>query len=301
MDYRSVPILFIIKSISVADLSMQKSSFEEMMTVPNARAILVPSSQMTFHKVPKSEINLKASKRRPAANAILQPNFKFKDMGIGGLDKEFSAIFRRAFQSRIFPPGLIQNMGIQHVKGILLYGPPGTGKTLIARKIGQMLNAREPKVINGPEILNKFVGQSEENVRKLFADAESEYKTKGDDSDLHIIIFDELDAVCKQRGSGGSGGTGVGDSVVNQLLAKLDGVDQLNNILLIGMTNRRDMIDDALLRPGRLEVIQKSNFPSVMDRANVTGRCIWKSVCLTKTAVYKYSRFIRRRCLHTEI
>ena len=208
-------------------------------------------------------------------------------MGIGGLDKEFSAIFRRAFQSRIFPPGLIQNMGIQHVKGILLYGPPGTGKTLIARKIGQMLNAREPKVINGPEVLNKFVGQSEENIRKLFADAESEYKAKGDESDLHIIFFDELDAVCKQRGSGGGGGTGVGDSVVNQLLAKLDGVDQLNNILLIGMTNRKDMIDDALLRPGRLEVNWNSNLLSLIDRAKQIGRCIWKSVCLTKTAVYR--------------
>jgi vesicle-fusing ATPase len=81
------------------------------------------------------------------------------------------------------------------------------------------------------------------------ADAEKEYKEKGDESQLHVIIFDELDAVCKQRGSGAGGGTGVGDSVVNQLLSKLDGVDQLNNILLVGMTNRKDMIDDALLRP----------------------------------------------------
>jgi vesicle-fusing ATPase len=174
-------------------------------------------------------------------------------MGIGGLGKEFSTIFRRAFASRVFPPGLVAKMGIPHVKGMLLYGPPGTGKTLIARQIGKMLNARPPKVINGPEVLNKYVGQSEENIRKLFADAEKEYKEMGDESSLHIIIFDELDAVCKQRGSG-AGGTGVGDSVVNQLLSKLDGVDQLNNILLIGMTNRKDMIDDALLRPGRLEV-----------------------------------------------
>ena len=107
-------------------------------------------------------------------------------MGIGGLDNEFSNIFRRAFASRIFPPGLIEKLGIQHVKGatareapadhsgLLLYGPPGTGKTLMARQIGKMLNAREPKIVNGPEILNKFVGQSEENIRKLFADAEKE-------------------------------------------------------------------------------------------------------------------------------
>lgn len=111
---------------------------------------------------------------RAPPNAILAPNFKFEDMGIGGLDSEFSAIFRRAFASRVFPPGLVDKLGIQHVKGILLFGPPGTGKTLMARQIGKMLNAREPKIVNGPEILNKYVGASEENIRKLFADAETE-------------------------------------------------------------------------------------------------------------------------------
>ena len=83
-----------------------------------------------------------------------------------------------------------------------------------------MLNAREPKIVNGPEILSKFVGASEENIRKLFADAEKEYKEKGDESGLHIIIFDELDAIFKQRGSTNNG-TGVGDTVVNQLLSKV--------------------------------------------------------------------------------
>ena len=84
------------------------------------------------------------------------------------------------------------------------------------------------------------------NCRRLLTSSYREYKEKGDESELHVIIFDELDAVCKQRGSGAGGGTGVGDSVVNQLLSKLDGVDSLNNILLIGMTNRKDMIDEAV-------------------------------------------------------
>lgn len=272
MDYKSLPLLIIIKTVQLVDLSMEKpsASGEPSQTDFRARGILTRQTLMNFFKDPsKPGLNLKASNRRPAANAILQPNFKFEDMGIGGLDKEFSAIFRRAFASRIFPPGLIEQLGIQHVKGILLFGPPGTGKTLIARQIGKMLNAREPKVINGPEVLNKYVGQSEENIRKLFADAEKEYKEKGDESGLHIIIFDELDAVCKQRGSGAGGGTGVGDSVVNQLLSKLDGVDQLNNILLIGMTNRMDMIDDALLRPGRLEVHMEISLPDENGRVQI--------------------------------
>ena len=271
MDYKSVPLLIVIKTVQLVDLSIDGSTAasEPTVTDPRARGIVSPQTQMNFFKDSKSGVNLKASSRRPAANAILAPNFKFEDMGIGGLDKEFSSIFRRAFASRIFPPGLIEKLGIQHVKGILLYGPPGTGKTLIARRIGKMLNAREPKVINGPEVLNKYVGQSEENIRKLFADAEKEYKEKGEESGLHIIIFDELDAVCKQRGSGAGGGTGVGDSVVNQLLSKLDGVDQLNNILVIGMTNRMDMIDDALLRPGRLEQHVEISLPDEKGRVQI--------------------------------
>lgn len=265
---KSIPLTLIVKTVQTMDFS-EKTKTAPTSSDPSTRGILTPQTQITFFKDSKTGINLKASARRPAANSIIAPDFKFEDMGIGGLDTEFSTIFRRAFASRIFPPGLVEKLGIQHVKGILLYGPPGTGKTLIARQIGKMLNAREPKVINGPEVLNKYVGQSEENIRKLFADAEKEYKEKGDESGLHIIIFDELDAVCKQRGSGAGGGTGVGDSVVNQLLSKLDGVDQLNNILLIGMTNRMDMIDDALLRPGRLEVHMEISLPDEHGRAQI--------------------------------
>jgi vesicle-fusing ATPase len=270
MDVRNIPLLVVVKTVSLTDLAMTSDdSSKKAQREPHARGILTTQSQVVFHRDAKGDFNLKPSMHKPNSNAILAPDFKFEDMGIGGLDDEFATIFRRAFASRIFPPGLIAKMGITHVKGLLLYGPPGTGKTLIARQIGKMLNANPPKVINGPEVLNKYVGQSEENIRKLFADAEKEYKEKGDESSLHIIIFDELDAVCKQRGSGSGGGTGVGDSVVNQLLAKLDGVDQLNNILLIGMTNRKDMIDDALLRPGRLEVHLEISLPDEAGRLDI--------------------------------
>jgi len=195
-------------------------------------------------------------------------NYDAEQMGIGGLDDQFAVIFRRAFASRLFPPELVAKLGIKHIKGMLLYGPPGTGKTLIARSIGGMLTENEPKVINGPEVLNKYVGQSEENVRKLFADAIAEQEAKGDDSSLHIIIFDEIDAICKQRGSSG-GSTGVGDTVVNQLLSMIDGVHALNNVLIIGMTNRMDLLDDALLRSGRLEVHIEIGLPDQDGREQI--------------------------------
>ncbi|TIC68428.1 vesicular-fusion protein SEC18 [Wallemia mellicola] len=263
MDYHGINLKAVVRNTNVVAL-MQDTSDPTLSQTGH----IMDTTTINFSKEPASLIKLKGSAKRPAANAVISPNFKFEDMGIGGLDDEFGAIFRRAFASRVFPPGLIEKLGIQHVKGILLYGPPGTGKTLMARQIGKMLNAREPKIVNGPEILNKFVGQSEENIRKLFADAEREYREKGDESELHIIIFDELDAICKQRGSTG-GGTGVGDSVVNQLLSKMDGVDQLNNILIIGMTNRLDMIDEALVRPGRLEVHMEINLPDEKGRLQI--------------------------------
>ena len=149
---------------------------------------------------------------------------------------------------------------------MLLYGPPGTGKTLIARQIAKALNCETPKIINGPEIFDKYVGESEKKVRELFAEAEADQEQYGDESNLHIIILDEIDAICKQRGSAGSASTGVSDTVVNQLLSKIDGVNALNNILLIGMTNRKDMIDEAVLRPGRLELHIEISLPDERGR-----------------------------------
>lgn len=94
-------------------------------------------------------------------------------------------------------------------------------------------------------------------------------KQYGEESKLHIIIFDEIDAICRQRGSTGSSGTGVHETVVNQLLSKMDGVDSLNNILVIGMTNRKDMIDEAMLRPGRLEIHLEISLPDEEGRLQI--------------------------------
>lgn len=273
MEYQGVIFTVTVSGTQVIDLDrLSKAASGNFSEDPSARGILLPQTELVFSS---SGVNLvfpkgaKSSMNRPRANPIINPDFKLENMGIGGLDQEFQQIFRRAFASRIISPDLVDRLGLRHVKGLLLFGPPGTGKTLIARQIGKMLNVKEPKIVNGPEMLSKYVGSSEENIRNLFKDAEAEYKSKGENSQLHIIIFDELDSVFKQRGGGKSDGTGVGDNVVNQLLAKMDGVDQLNNILIIGMTNRLDLIDNALLRPGRFEIQIEIALPDEKGRKDI--------------------------------
>ncbi|KAH9411864.1 AAA ATPase [Ordospora pajunii] len=241
-----------------------KMTVREIFTVMDSKyGILLRNTEVFLSSVSERLVISNNSRE----NMLLDPNFNFESLGIGGLKQEFGKMFRRAFVQRAFDSEVIKNFGIPHVKGIILYGPPGTGKTLIARKLGSLLNARPPKIVNGPEILNKYVGQSEENIRNLFKDAEDEWRAKKEDSNLHMIIFDEIDAICRRRGN--SGNTGVGDQVVNQLLSKMDGVEAIENILVIGMTNRLDLIDEALLRPGRFEIHLEISLPDEESRAEI--------------------------------
>ncbi|PIA55395.1 hypothetical protein AQUCO_00800272v1 [Aquilegia coerulea] len=232
------------------------------------RGMVSADTYIVFEASNDSGIKIVNQREAASSNIFRQKEFNLQSLGIGGLSAEFADIFRRAFASRVFPPHVTSKLGIKHVKGMLLYGPPGTGKTLMARQIGKMLNGRDPKIVNGPEVLSKFVGETEKNVRDLFADAEHDQRTLGDQSGLHVIIFDEIDAICKSRGSTRDG-TGVHDSIVNQLLTKIDGVEALNNVLLIGMTNRKDLLDEALLRPGRLEVQVEISLPDENGRLQI--------------------------------
>jgi len=187
---------------------------------------------------------------------------------VGGLGAQLDDIARRVLASRANPEAA-RRLGVSHVRGLLLSGPPGCGKTLLARELSRILGAREPQIVNGPEILDKFIGEAERRVRDLFAPAEREYDEVGDASALHLIILDEIDAIARKRGSMTSDTTGVRDSVVNQLLAKIDGVKEASNILVVGLTNRPELIDPALLRPGRLEVQLRVELPDRVGRREI--------------------------------
>ena len=165
------------------------------------------------------------------------------------------------------------DLGLQPVRGLLLYGQPGTGKTLVARELSKVLKARPPKIVAAPELLDRWVGGSEKLVRELFEDAEAELKACNGDptkSALHVIVIDEIDAVFRKRSAvSEDSGEITRASTVNQILAKLDGISELGNILLIGMTNRRELLDRALLRPGRLEVQIEIPLPDQEGRREI--------------------------------
>jgi vesicle-fusing ATPase len=201
----------------------------------------------------------------------LESTFQSK---LGGLSSQVEAIVRRVLDGRMIRPvsdesdgnisesrereaqAMLQ-LGLQPVKGLLLYGPPGCGKTALAREISKCLDARPPKIVSAPELLDRWVGGSEKLVRSLFTDAELELKQCNGDttkSALHVIVIDEIDAVFRRRSSAEDSGEVTRASAVNQILSMLDGINSPGNILVIGMTNRRELLDEALLRPGRLEV-----------------------------------------------
>lgn len=169
-------------------------------------------------------------------------NINFCRMGLGGLKSQMDILVRQVLISRIIPSDMRELYQIKDAKGILLYGPPGTGKTSIARKIGKIIPKSVITNINGPELSSKYYGETEQKVRDIFE------KNTGDK--LHVIIFDEIDAVGKRRGASGS--SGVDDKVLTQLLTMIDGLGPDRNSLVIGITNRKDILDPALLRAGRL-------------------------------------------------
>jgi len=167
------------------------------------------------------------------------PKVKWKD--IGGLENSKQQLIE-AVEWPLTKPDVFKNMGIEPPTGVLLYGPPGTGKTLLAKAVANESNANFIS-IKGPEVMSKWVGESEKAVRELFKKARQVAPT--------IVFLDELDSIAPMRGR--DSGTHVTDSVVNQLLTSIDGLESMEGVVVIGATNRPDIIDPSLLRPGRFD------------------------------------------------
>jgi len=187
--------------------------------------------------------------------AVEVPNVKWDD--IGGLDRVKQQL-KESIEWSIKYPQLFKETGIRAPKGVLLYGPPGTGKTLLAKAV-----ATESGVnfltVKGPELLNKYVGESERGVRKIFKKARQVAPS--------IIFFDELDSLVPKRGQ--DFGTDVTEKVVAQLLAEIDGVSDLKDVMIIGSTNRPDLLDEALMRPGRFDKIVYVTYPDKETRKKI--------------------------------
>jgi vesicle-fusing ATPase len=210
-------------------------------------------------------INNSAIKKQPATNDMA---IKLNTTEIAGYKKQIDELIRTAFYSRIINK-YAKAYGIQHARGILLYGPPGTGKTTIARGISKSFP--HVAVISGPQLKHWHVGKSECMLRDLFKPAIKAWKANGQNSDTYVYIFDEIDVLFPKRSSndGGRGSVRSDNSMTSQLLTLLDGVDSPKNILIIGTTNRKEALDPALLRPGRLEVHIEIPLPDENDRLEI--------------------------------
>lgn len=181
---------------------------------------------------------------------------KLVSLGIGGMTEQFIDVITRATLSRSTFAEHAAELGLKPSRGLLLYGPPGTGKTLLARRLGEILgvSSERIKLYTGSEIWDKWLGNSEKNIRKMFADARADQKKHGKDSPLHVLIIDEIDGFLQSRSGAKERWE---SSAVNTFIAELDGIssngrDSLNNILVIGLTNYLERLDEAAIRPGRL-------------------------------------------------
>jgi len=183
------------------------------------------------------------------------PNISWDD--VGGLDK-IKQELREAVEWPLKYPEGFKRLGIKPARGILLYGPPGTGKTLLAKAVAKGSEANFIQV-KGPSLLSMWVGKSEEGMRKVFERARQVAPC--------IIFFDEIDALAGKRGI--ETGTKVTERVLNQMLAEMDGLEDLTDVLVIAATNRPDMLDPALLRPGRFDKILLVNAPEEQGRLQV--------------------------------
>jgi proteasome-associated ATPase len=237
--------------------------------------LLEPRSAYAYERVPKSEVE----------ELVLEevPDVDYSD--IGGLARQIEAI-RDAVELPFLHAELFREHELRPPKGILLYGPPGCGKTLIAKAVANSLAKQVEKTqgdgdghaksyflnIKGPELLNKYVGETERHIRLVFQRA----REKASEGTPVIVFFDEMDSIFRTRGSGVS--SDVENTIVPQLLSEIDGVEGLENVIVIGASNREDMIDPAILRPGRLDVKIKIERPDAEAARDIFSKYITRTL-----------------------
>ena len=197
--------------------------------------------------------------------AIEMPNVKWED--IGGLE-DVKQELRETVQYPVQHADKFEFFGMQPSKGVLFYGPPGCGKTLLAKAIASECKANFIS-IKGPELLTQWFGESEANVRDLFDKARQAAPC--------VIFFDEMDSIAKARGGGGAGGSEAGDRVINQILTEIDGVGARKSVFVIGATNRPDILDPAIMRPGRLDQLIYIPLPDYDSRLSIFKANLRKS------------------------
>ena len=216
------------------------------------------------------------------------PDISYED--VGGLDSQIEAI-TDAVELPFLHRDLFVEYKLPAPKGILLYGPPGCGKTLIAKAVANSLSKKVSEVtgkpaarsyflnIKGPELLNKYVGETERQIRLVFQRA----REKSEEGVPVIVFFDEMDSLFRTRGTGIS--SDMESTIVPQLLAEIDGVEALKNVIVIGASNREDLIDPAILRPGRLDVKIKIERPNEDAAAQIFGRYLKTDLPLAKDEI----------------
>jgi proteasome-associated ATPase len=237
------------------------------------RLLIDARSMVAIEKLPKED----------AEELVLEeiPDVSYED--IGGLEGQIEAI-RDAVELPFLYAELFSEHQLEPPKGVLLYGPPGCGKTLIAKAVAKSLadKVRERTGrqdahsyflnIKGPELLNKYVGETERQIRQIFQRA----KERSEEGLPVIVFFDEMDSIFRTRGSGIS--SDVESTIVPQLLSELDGVETLKNVIVIGASNREDLIDPAILRPGRLDVKIKIERPDAAQAGDIMAKYLNETV-----------------------
>ena len=239
---------------------------------------------------PRSALLLERLPRPGAETLVLEevPNVTYED--IGGLDGQIEKIID-AVELPFLHQELFSEYALPAPKGILLYGPPGCGKTLIAKAVANSLAAKVTEVsgdlearsyflnIKGPELLNKYVGETERQIREVFQRA----REKSEQGWPVIVFFDEMESLFRTRGTGIS--SDIESTIVPQLLAEIDGVETLRNVIVIGASNREDLIDPAILRPGRLDVKIKIERPDATAAAHIFSRYLVGDLPIDEEAI----------------